>query len=619
MTENVVLLCALSAGERPEYSGLCRDKHGMVVGSHGVIVLEPARHLPEVLAALTQMLNLAAGVTVETTPPTYYPLHNLVVIESPDRGGMSRLLDAAWEALQTTRSTRHRLYTGDGQMFVPYRASEAPYGYDIRGTMPQLPPGERLLVLPSVLRRLPITQKQSMLDVLLSLPLHHTPLSNLPETSLSVLTDRRMAALVVGYAQRHNMGYAVRFLHWQIGSAVRQAALFDFVSADGSPHLPDTIMHFLQRLPRTKLLCNATPLATLHDEPDRRVLVECQQRPAFFVPHMRDLLPTRSLLVLSTSPWGTALIHPVPPRQPLQHLTAPVTQLPNRGAHTRQHAGPPPRLHLTLEQALSNGTHVVDPVQGLLLDWQAFQRLLRIVRNVPAPLFAHIQIALGDGMALLVTTHPDQTIAGLPLGQPLTRGDVPELLLPRGLRLLPRVSAEMLRAALHLQPATLTVLTRSRRYMVVQTALQPLDSVLTNDAGLQKLSLTVQESNLPPLDMHDLAGNGASAGRVQPAMAAYETASSNTTGQAGVAPAARATLPAESPLESLEHRAGGVLRRLFGTHEARLSRGQFTRLLREEARQLEDDGRYDVAAAFYAYLGDDQQAADCYWRALSQG
>jgi hypothetical protein len=258
-----------------------------------------------------------------------------------------------------------------------------------------------------------------------------------------------------------------------------------------------------------------------------------------------------------------------------------------------------PASTLTLRMALLRDDRPRGPVEGLLLDETGLHRLRRIVRHLPGPLFAHVRVALGDGVALLVTADASGTIAGLPLGQPLTRAEPPELLLPRGLHLRPTVPPDLLVPALGLQPDTLTVLTPTCRYDVALDALQQLASLLVLDAPAHTQSITLQASTAPPLDLGTLE----------------EPPKPEPVNE----PAEPRTEDREPGAEDREPKRGNQ-EVLYPDPQSPTSAHifSFEDELRQRAAQLEQAGDHATAAIFYDYLGDDAQAAACYQRVLAR-
>jgi hypothetical protein len=580
------ILAALEAGQAPQYAGLRRDERDIVVGEQGIVIVAGARRLSAFLAALSHVVDLARGVQVEALADSA----SLVALVPPDdEAAPSRFYDIIQGALAAARlsSTRARLYVGDGRVFVPYADSGAPHGYDAQGSAP---PQGRVVLTTRGAQALPAARPAAMLDALLAVPLQ--PATPPAPNTLTVLTDRRIASLVATYIQHHGLAYAVRFLTWRTGDSTADAALFDIVNAGEVRPVAGFVADFLRRLPRTALLTDALESADLEAEPSRRVLVAWGRRTPLYLPHVQDLLPASGILILAERPWGAALISPPPPRQPMQRLTEVATTAPGRVGLSEQAAG-----QLRLELALVPGAPAHGPVHGLLLDGPGLERLRRMVRRLPAPLFARARIALGDGVAVLVAAEQGE-IAGLPIGQPLARTEPPELLLPRGMRLLPALPQDLLAPALGLQADTLTVLTPTRRYDVPLAALQPLASLLALDAPAQTTRIEMQPSALPELDLSGLE-------EAQPALAP-------------VAPPADPP-PASAPEPAAETEHRGLLRRLLDQMPSRGSAGvSFDEQLRQLAAEYEQQGQYELAAAFYTHLKDLRRAAACYRRLTPQ-
>jgi len=564
-------LRALAPGEAPRAPGLARDAHGFIVGAQGLVAVQGAGRLNAFLAALSQVVDLARGVAVESHTDGLF----LVVLAPGETGEpLSQFYDTVQGALASARlgAGRARLFVGGGRVFVPYADPAAPHGFDADGD----PPGEGRALLrpgeaPLLLAERPTG---SLLEALLSVPLQPAPQS--PATTLSLLTDRRLAALIAGYVQRHGLACSARFLTWRQGERAAEVALFDIVTADVVRPVPGFVCDFLGWLPHTVLLSDALEPADLESEPARRVLLPRGQRASLHLPHVQELLPAHSLLIIAGAPWGAALIAAPPPRAMMQRLTEATISAPATAALSAQPQG---RLRLRLE--LRRDGPARGPIHGLLLDAAALARLCRIARHLPAPLFAHARIALGEEVALVLAAD-DAELAGLPLGQPLARAEPPILLLPRGTRLLPTLPQDLLAPALGLRSETLTVLTPTSRYEVEPAALQPLSSLFSLDPPARTGVITVRPSQLPPLDLSDLE-----------------------------------QLPQPPLAPAPEQKKPGLPERLRSiTLAPWLAGGDFHAELRRRAAELERRGELELAAAFYTYLQDQRRAASCYQRLI---
>jgi hypothetical protein len=567
-------LRTLEPGTTPQYRGLRRDATGAVVGSVALVLVQGRARRAAFLAALSRVHDLSAGITVEA------PLagtagggsgHLPIILTPPEGDAPIRFYELIRGALAAARlgPTRSGVYTGDGRVFVPYGDPTAPHGYDVQG---DLPAEGRVLLTSAESRALPPARPMPLLEALLEVPLQRDRRPE-PPVTLAVLTDRRLAPLVAGYVQRHGLAYAVRFLTWERAGQAHPAALFDIVTADAIRPIPPFVCDFLRRLPRTLLLTDALERADLEHEPPQRVLVPQGRQTPLFLPNIQHVLPTSSLLVLAKSPWSAVVIPAPPPRQTMQTLTRI-----EFSASGRADLGPPAADQLRLQLTLEHDGSTNRPIHGLLLDERALARLRRMVRHLPRPLFEQVQIALGDDVAVLVATGERGSIEGLPLGQPLTRAEPPELLLPRGMHLRPTLPLDLLVPALALPPDSLTVLTRTQRYDLPRTALQPLGNLLYLDRPAQTLAITVSPVDLPPLDLSDLLE--------VPPPAPVE-----------------AREPAAAPEPTPE--SGGLFDRIRQAVQGPpAGSAPFEAELRRRAEQLQQAGDYLSAAIFYHHLRD---------------
>jgi hypothetical protein len=573
-------LHTLEPGATPQYRGLHRDATGAVVGSVALVLVQGRARRAAFLAALSRVYDLSAGVMVEA------PLAGLAgggsghlpITITPADDASGRICDLIQGALAAARlgPARAAMYTGDGRVFVPYNDPAAPHGYDVQG---DLPAEGRVLLTSTEVRWLPPAQPLPLLETLLEVPLQRNHRPEPPEM-LAVLTDRRLAPLVVSYVQRHGLTYAVRLLTWERAGQTYPVALFDIVTADALRPIPSFVCDFLRRLPRTLLLTDALEHADLEHEPSQRILVPHGRQTPLFLPNIQRVLPAPSLLVLAESPWSAVVLPSPPPRQPMQRLTQIEVSAPGR-ARLGAPVADPLHLRLTLERDGNTNR----PVHGLLLDARALARLQRMVRHLPRPLFAHIQIALGDGVAILVATGEPSHIAGLPLGLPLTRADPPTLLLPRGMHLRPTLPRDLLVSALALSPDSLTVLTRTQRYDLPCTALHPLGTLLYLDRPAQTLAMTVSPVELPPLDLHDLLE---------------------------VPPPTPVDVPATPSAPELAPTPGEVSDRMQQpVPELPMDNPAFDAELRRRAAQLQQAGDYLSAAIFYHHLRDAAATSAC--------
>lgn len=579
-------LRALEPGEAPGYSGLRRDERGLVVGPQGLVAIQGEARLAALLAALSFVADLSAGVTLEAPASELW----LVKIDPPEDGApRSQHYDAVQGALAAARlsAARARLYTGDGRAFVPYADPAGPHGFEIDGEVPRQ---GRVLLWPGEASWLPEPQPVPLLDTLLRVPLLRAPAE--APTTLALLTDRRLAALVGGYVQRHGLAYGVRFLSWRRAGAAEEVALFDIVSAGEVRPVPGFVCDFLRRLPRTQLLSDAMEPADLESEPPRRVLIAWGRRTPLYLPHVQDLLPQHGIAVLGEAPWGAGMIEEPPPRTTMERLIRVAAPAPARLALSAKPAGA-----LTLRIELLRDGPARGPVHGLLLDQPALTRLRRMVRRLPAPFFAGARIALGDGVALILADEGHE-IQGVPLGLPLSRAEPPELLLPRGMRLLPALPQDLLIPTLGLAPETLTVLTPAARYDIAPAALRPLASLLSLDGAVPTSPIEVRPTSLPPLDLTDL----------EPPPAAPPPAS----------PPAPPPQPAEVEPRPGGQGRGNLFERFLRGRGPGTEHGSFEDELRRRAEEFEGRGEYELAGAFFAALGDSGRAAACY-RRLAEG
>jgi hypothetical protein len=585
----------LEAGQSPRAGGLHRDEHGLVVGTHGLVVVQGRARLAALLVALSQLFDLSAGVQVEGPLAGDFPDLTdpyLLTLTPPDPTvAGSAFCEAVRGAIAAAHLSPRRahLCVGNGRVFVPFADPAAPHGCDVDG---EAPASGRVVLRPQGAWVLPPPQPVPLLEVLRDGPLE--PTTPAPPTTLTVLTDRRLAALVAGYGQRHGLSASVRFLTWQQGEQTREAALFELADArEGRPIAP-FVLAFLGRLLHTTLLTDALPPTdTAPDrdcDPSCRVLVAWGQRTPLHLPHLERLLPAGSALVLAGPPWGRALVHPLPPRQQVQHLTCVDLPAPARVAVSERPAG---TLRLALTFGRNGGTP--GPVHGLLLDERALHRLRRLVRRLPAPWFAHARIAGDEGVALVIAPDAPRGIEGLPVGLPLTRTEVAGLLLPRGVSLRPALPPDLLAPVLALQEDTLTVLTPTCRYDAPLAAFQPVRTLLALDMPQPPIPIRVQPTPLPALDLSDLWEEAPPAPRA-------------------AAPPPPPPEPREPPKEPPKEGLRSIARGLLGRKPSASSSDD----LRQHAEQMEQRGHHATAAVFYAYLGDPRKAKACYQRAVEQ-
>ncbi|WP_129628753.1 hypothetical protein [Candidatus Oscillochloris fontis] len=551
----------LGPDEPPTCAALWRDARGMLVGAQGYIRVQAPQRLTALLAALAQRFDLSRGVAVEALED------GTILVRIQPAAAADVPLSLHYDAVQSALGAAHlstlaRLFVGDGEIGVPYADAHAPHGYDLEGSGAPWPAGTPLALREYVLGATPA----------LLPPATHS-------LTLTLLTERRLASLIADYAQRHGLAYAVRFLHWEVAGARREAALFDLVHAAEVRPIPGFVCDFLRRLPRTTLLEDLLGSVDLDQEPARRMLVPWGYRPQAYPPHIQHLFPDQSIVVLGGSAWGAAVLTAPPPRSRMQDLT--LVALPDLAQVA---ASSPPAAPLQIQIELVPTERTTGSIHALLLDAPALARLQRIVRHLPAPFFATARIALGEGVALIIAADHGE-VTGLPLGLALTRSEPPHLFLPRGISIRPSLPQDLLVEALNLQPDTLTVLGPHGRLDVPLAAFKPLTSLLALAIPTQKIAL--RPTALPTLDLRELAPTPTK-------------------------PPAAPVAPVASPSEPEQR---GIFQRLIGGKPAPGGSGvPFDQELRQRATALEQRGDYELAAAFYTYLGDSKRAAACYRR-----
>lgn len=632
-SEHLLHLRALQAHEAPRSAGLVRDAQGLISGPQALVLLHGRPRMHAFLAAFSHVATLDAGVQLEAHPTDLF----LVTLHAPADGlTPTRCYTAAQAALHAARLSpaRAQLYVGDGHCFVPYAHPAAPHGYAVVGTPPV---DQRVLLQPD---RPPLclpVRPADLLEALLQVPLHSArerkgtqhngaAFASLPQRGrgaalslskgdggeghlghskhlatlsrsdalfalktdppqlLGLLTDRRATALIAGYLQRHGLRYALRFLTWHQAHQSRAVALFDIIAHDDQRPVPAFVCDFMRRLPHTTLLADALEPASLEHEPARRVLLPVGQQTPLYLPHVQELLPPHCLLINAGAAWGYALMTAPAPRTGMQQISQ--AQINPAASAT---LSPEPARQLQLPLALYPTAVGHSPIHALLLDEAALARLQRMVRRLPAPLFAQSRIALGDKLALLLADD-GAVLSGMPLGQALVRANPSNLLLPRGMRLLPALPPDLLVPALGLQAHQVTILTPTRRYEVANAALQPLSSLLSFRAPKPTQAIQVRVVPMPPLDLSGLDM------RPQQPPVYVSPPASPAQAKRGLLARLRPLLPSEAP---------------FG--------GDFASELRRRALVLEQAGDYELAAAFYSYLQDDQRAAICYQRIIARG
>lgn len=628
----------LSAGEQPRYQGLRRDTRGIIVGDVGIIALTRRTHLTAYLVALSQLLNLTDEIELARLPDEQGDRDEYLITIAPPHTAAppSLVYDNLHDALTTARiSPRYAtLYVGDGQVFVPYAHPSFPHGCDVQSNSNETGV-HRVLLHPAGSRPIAATQPLSLRDTLLTIPPHRTSMTHIPAL-LSVLTDRRLVSLIADYAYRHNLVCNVRYLTWDATGKPRNAALLDLASAREEQPIPAYVMAFLQGLSHTLLLSDAMEPATRTTEPSRRILVAWEHCSPLYLPHIQNLLPTGSLLILGSETWGNALLSPAPPRYTIQQMSE---QTDNRHARAIASEQIPRPLRLNIH--MKPQPQPQGDIHARLLDNQDLHRLRRMLSALPESYFRDIQIAIGDDFALLVATEPTQTIKGIPLGVACAYAPVPGLLLPRGMHLFPALPSDVLATLLNLPPDTLTVLTPdldtdciarkgtktqkpdkdqtvvsthvsisgmtpTHRYDVPRSTLFPLSRLLEFEVQHQHIALPAQ-----PVTSAEHAEQSPVITTEPPEPVAH-------------APAMPATTPATSPSGTSDEQPSGGL---WGRVRKGITRtippvrdgggsASFDDELRKRARLLEQSGAYDIAAAFYTYLRDDKRAAVCYRRLL---
>lgn len=622
----------LAAGEQPRYQGLRRDTRGTIVGDVGIISLTRRTHLTAYLVALSQLLNLTDEIELACLLSEHGDRDEYFITVAPlhTAAPPSLVYDSLHDALTTARiSPRHAtLYVGDGRFFVSYAHPSFPHGCDVQSNSNETG-AQRMLLHPAGSRAIAATQPLSLRDTLLTIPPHRTSTPQSPAL-LSVLTDRRLVPLIADYAYRHNLVCNMRYLTWDATGKPLNAALLDLASVREEQPIPAFVMAFLQGLSHTLLLTDAMEPATLTTEPSRRILVAWEHRSPLYLPHIQNLLPTGSLLILGSKTWGNALLSPAPPRYTMQQTSE---QADNRQARAvaSDQIPAPFRLNIQMQpQPQPNGD-----IHALLLDDHDMHRLRRMLSALPESYFRDIQIAVGDGFALLVAAEPTQTIKGIPLGVACAYAPVPGLLLPRSMQLLPALPSDVLATLLNLPPDTLTVLTHhpveclNHKECEDQTVGQHdvYDSAVLGSAPTHRYD--VPRSTLFPLSrlLECEVQHQHTALPAQPATSAGQTAQSlaNTSTAELPEPVAPAPVtPAAHPSGASDEQPSGGL---WGKVRKGITRtippvrdgggnASFDDELRKRARMLEQSGAYDIAAAFYTYLRDDKRAAACYRRLL---
>jgi hypothetical protein len=451
----------------------------VVVGQKGVLLFYSFDRLVSALRLLSEeqaLGDLLPTLRIEEVRSSLSARGYLLRCLSGD----SRTLDRCARVAALCFGT---LYVGTDRHFIAYRSRQAPLGYDVVELSPES--FDYILYGASFTQTYSRIAEIPLLGVLLRLQL-------LPRAQVAAggepaaLADLQDGAeelwLLIPDGLLHRV---LRFL-WQRGIEAA-VALQGPLPLDAAPEIPTSSSPFpfheaaLLRLPplassKAPLAARAAPKSLLLDLPFVRALRPLSERLAVEVGHVHPLRlqsferlfdKEQRYLFLSGSASGktAALTLPATPFVPAERLielhyaapspqksspgeAAPLRPTPQKEAFGQ--LGPPLRLQLRL---LAEPTPSEPPVAALIPYTQA-KTLGKLLGLLPSSLFPELRAVCIDEGILFV--GDSGTIASLPLGR-LFYAAAPSVLVPLGMRLVPRLRGDILQAKLGAPDGSLVI------------------------------------------------------------------------------------------------------------------------------------------------------------------
>jgi hypothetical protein len=431
------MLEPISLGQgRTNTPGLAADERGVVMGR------TLALFFADVSRAVGFFRSYSREVNLDEILPS---LHIQEAIS--ERGGREIMVTfevagsyAADRAGQAARMHKGRAFTGTDRHYVPYRDRRSPLGYDLASPDKVLAdPGDLTLYGEAGPDRRSLGREIMLRDLVLGLsprPLTQAERENEQYDALVLRTERGLSKEVARYLWQRQVRSTVRSAltakKSRFSDKPRQAQL---MRCEG---IPNHVAHLLHKTPGVKVF---VPVQS-------HLLVEWGFRHPIALESCGSAFPDDETVLFNAPPGKVERLLVDEDEVDIRDLVD-VTIHGPRGVLAppeQAHAQPVEALDVELKLARLPGAGAA--TQALLIDLDRLPWFIKLVYMLPAAVLRSYEAVIAEPYVIVINRRG---VHGIPFGEPMTEL-YPQIFVPVGMQLLPRVDYDLLREHLQIRP-----------------------------------------------------------------------------------------------------------------------------------------------------------------------
>lgn len=431
------MLEPVSLGQgRTHCPGLAADERGVVMGRRIALFFS------DVARAVGFFRSYSREVTLDEM------LASLEIAEAvSERGGREIMVRfevagsyAADRAAQAARMHKGRVFTGTEQHYVAYRDRRSPLGYDLGGPEEVVPdPGDLVLYSEAGPDRRRLGRSLAFKNLVLGLSPRPLTASEREQESYDALVIRCEQGLAKALC---------RYL-WtrQVRATVRPAVSAKKSLFSGKPRevqlvrceqIPRHVAHLIHQTPGMDVFVPVQP----------HLLVEWGFRHPIALESCGSAFPEEETILFFGPPKKVERLSVDPEEVDIRDLIDVTLRGPKGVIERPEQASCAPVEHLGVELKLARLPGAGAATQALLIDLDRLPWFIKLVYMLPAAVLRSYEAVVAEPYVIVVNRRG---VHGIPFGEPMTEL-YPQVFVPVGMQLLPRVDYDLLREHLQIRP-----------------------------------------------------------------------------------------------------------------------------------------------------------------------
>jgi hypothetical protein len=431
------MLEPISLGQgRTHCPGLAADERGVVMGR------SVALFFPDIARAVGFFRSYSREVNLDEV------LASLNIQEAvSERGGREILVAfdvsgsyAADRGVQAARMHKGRVFTGTQQHYVPYRDRRSPLGYDLSGPEDVVAdPGDLVLYSDAGADRRTLGRRIQLRDLVLGLsprPLTSSERESESHDALVVRCEKGLATELCRYLWSRQVRATVRTAASAkkslFGDGQREVQL---IRCEGIPH------HIAQ-------LIHSTPGMEVFVPVQPYLLVEWGFRHPIALESVGNAFEEEELVLFFGPPRKVERLVAGSEEVDIRDLIDVTLRGPEGIIDPPEAADTSPVEALNVELKLARLPGAGAASQALLIDLDRLPWFIRLVYMLPSAVLRSYEAVIAEPYIIVINRRG---VHGIPFGEPMTEM-YPQIFVPLGMQLLPRVDYELLREHLQIRP-----------------------------------------------------------------------------------------------------------------------------------------------------------------------